>query len=66
MIISNSANLAALAEHLGTEATEADARDCIDNLLAAKWGGWDSKDIPEDIFFASALGPVDGPDAIPS
>lgn len=58
MVVETSANLAALAERLGPDATEGDARDCLDNLLAA---GWDSRDIPEDTFFAAASGPVEGP-----
>lgn len=61
MIISNDASLGALAERLGGEATEADARTALDNLIEAGWGGWDSIDIPKDIFFAAALGPVGGP-----
>jgi hypothetical protein len=62
MIIENSASLGALAERLGDEATEADARECLDNLIAAGWGGWDSIDIPSDTFLAAASGPVEGPD----
>lgn len=61
MIVETSANLAALAERLGPDATEGDAQDCLDNLLAAGWGGWDTRDIPEDTFFAAASGPVEGP-----
>lgn len=62
MIVTQSASLSALAERLGSEATEGDAQTALDNLLEAGWGGWDSKDIPEDTFFAAALGPVEGPD----
>ena len=62
MIINQNANLSALAERLGSEATEGDAQTALDNLLEAGWNGWDSVDIPEDIFFAAASGPVEWPD----
>ena len=62
MIISQNANLSALAERLGSDATEGDAQTALDNLLDAGWNGWDSADIPEDILLAAAIGPVEGPD----
>jgi hypothetical protein len=62
MIIDQHANLSAISERLGGEATEGDAQTALDNLLEAGWSGWDLVDIPEDILLAAAIGPVEGPD----
>ncbi len=61
MIIEPTANLSALAERLGDTATDGDAQTALDNLLEAGWKGWDSKDIPGEVFFGAAEGPVAGP-----
>ena len=61
MIITNDANLWALAERLGSDATDSDARTALDNLIEAGWGGWDSIDIPGDTLLQAAAGPVEGP-----
>jgi len=62
MIIDQHANLSAISDRLGSEATEGDAQTTLDNLLEAGWSGWDLVDISEDILFAAVFGPVEGPD----
>lgn len=49
-------NLSALACHIGDTATEEDARTLLDNLLAAGWSGWDSKDIDEQVWIDAQYG----------
>ena len=62
MIITNDANIAALASRINEDATEADARTALDNLIEAGWGGWDSIDLPEGLIQDAAKGPIEGPE----
>lgn len=55
-------NVWRMQERLGTAATADDARTALGNLIAAGWLGYDTIDIPDEVFFGSAFGPVSGPE----
>ena len=61
MIIENSANTAALAGRISPNATEADARTALDNLLESGWDGWDSVDLPDGLINYALKGLVESP-----
>jgi hypothetical protein len=63
MIITEYANLWALAERIGDCADEGDAQTALDNLIEAGWSGWDTIDMPDGILAEAAVGAVAGPEA---